>query len=227
MSTLPINELYDHLTAVIIQRVVTIGTIGVDIGAHSGQIIRHIVRTAPHGSHVAVEPIPGLAAGLREQFPTVQVHEVALDAEGGREISFHHVVSNPAYSGLRERRYDRPNETVEIISVRSARLDDLVADGQRVTFVKIDVEGGELGVLQGGLQMLAQQRPVVVFEHGLGASDYYEIRPGDVCDLLVGSGLSDSLLQRFTAGEGPIGRGEFVRQFQECDNFFFVAYPLD
>lgn len=120
-------------------------------------------------------------------FRRCKYNEVALDAEGGREVSFHHVVSNPAYSGLRERRYDRPNETVEIISVRSARLDDLVADGQRVTFVKIDVEGGELGVLQGGLQMLAEQRPGVVFEHGLGASDYYETRPEDVYDLLVGS----------------------------------------
>ena len=44
-----------------------------------------------------------MAADLRERFPGVSVHQVALAAEPGA-TQFHHVVSNPGYSGILQRR---------------------------------------------------------------------------------------------------------------------------
>src|SRR4051794_20487309 len=50
----------------------------VDIGSNRGQWLAHAQRCAPGGAHHAFEPIPALAAQLRDQFPTAAVHEVAL-----------------------------------------------------------------------------------------------------------------------------------------------------
>jgi FkbM family methyltransferase len=221
----PLNAVYDELTAQIIRDVVHPGTIAIDVGAHHGDILSHMVAAAPEERHIAMEPLPDLAVGLRERFPSVSVHEVALDAEGGSEVSFHHVVSNPGYSGLRRRRYDRPHEQVELITVRTARLDDLVPADADVALIKIDVEGGELGVLQGGLGTIRRCRPVVVFEHGLGGSDFYGTRPETVYDLLAGAGLDVSLLQRWAGSEAALSREEFVEQYETNENYYFVAAP--
>lgn len=47
----------------------------IDVGAHRGAILSHIVRIAPLGRHVAFEPLPRFAASLRRKFPQVAVHE--------------------------------------------------------------------------------------------------------------------------------------------------------
>jgi FkbM family methyltransferase len=224
MPVIPLNLVYDTLTQQVVREVLCPGRIGIDVGAHQGDILSHMVAAAPGEPHIAIEPLPAFAALLRRRYPSAEVHEVALDATGAGEVSFHHVVSNPSYSGLRERRYDRPHETVELITVRTARLDELVPDDRQVGLVKIDVEGGELGVMQGAERTLSRHRPVVVFEHGLGGSDFYGTRPEVVYDLLDDHGLQVSLLQRYTSGAVALTRNEFVEQFETGANYYFVAY---
>jgi FkbM family methyltransferase len=198
----------------------------VDVGCHEGSILSHMLSFAPEGEHWAFEPLPGLAAGLRDNFmaPRVHVHELAL-ADMVGESSFQHVVTNPGYSGLRERRYDRPHEERVEISVRVDSLDNIVPSDRRIDFIKIDVEGAELGVLRGGVQTLLRSQPLVVFEHGLGGSDYYGTEPEDVYDLLAEVGLSSTLMERLLAGQPPLSREEFGEHFRQGLNYYFAAYP--
>lgn len=219
------NARYDAMTIEILRRVLSGGGVGLDIGANLGAITAEIVAAAPDRRHHAFEPIPALAEDLRIRFPTVAVHAVAL-AAAPTVSEFHHVVTNPGYSGLVRRRFDRPHEDVEIIQVPVGRLDDIVGRDESVSFVKIDVEGGELGVLQGGIETLARNRPVVVFEHGLGGSDFYGTRPEAVYDLLADLGLRVGLLDVYLAGGPPLSRDDFVHQFDTNENYYFVAWPL-
>ena len=57
-------------------------------------------------------------------------------------------------------------EVTEIENVRTMTLDEVLSknDVQKIRLVKIDVEGGELGVLQGARRLLQQKVPVV-FEY--------------------------------------------------------------
>src|SRR5215510_5257590 len=47
------------------------------------------------------------------------------DSEGNLLTS---VVTNPAYSGFRERRYDQPNEQVQEIAVKTNLLDNMIPE---------------------------------------------------------------------------------------------------
>jgi FkbM family methyltransferase len=193
----------------------------IDVGAHLGTVVEHMCRLAPKGRHLAFEPLPYLAAGLRERLPGIEVHEVALSDEAG-EMDFHHVVTNPGYSGFRPRRYDRPEERVEVIRVRACRLDDVVGEDQRVDFVKIDVEGAELQVLRGAVRTLAHWQPYVVFEHGPGAADHYGTSPEAMHHILDKEcGLSVFTLD----GAGPFSPPEFAAMFASNRVSNFLARP--
>lgn len=152
------------------------------------------------------------------------MHELALAAEDG-EATFHHVVSNPAYSGLVQRRFDREHEEVVVTTVRIGRLDDILPADVVIRCLKIDVEGGELGVLTGGLQTLIAHRPYVIFEHGLGASDHYGNSPEMIMDVLNQASLNINLLSRWLNGKGPLSRAEFARQYETNENYYFLAHP--
>jgi FkbM family methyltransferase len=223
-TTAPANDDYDRQTDLVMQRVLRPTDNCLDVGANEGLILERMVALAPDGHHHAFEPIPGMAAALRERFPSVQVHEVALSAEAG-EATFHFVTSNPSYSGLRERRYDRPEETVELITVRQGRMDDEVPDDLDVRLIKVDVEGGEEGVFRGGLGTIERCRPYIVFEHGLGAADHYGTKPQTIHELLTGVDLEVTLLSRYLAGEPVLGRDEFVDEFESGRNYYFMAHP--
>lgn len=192
----------------------------VDVGCHQGAVLWQMVARAPRGRHHAFEPLPHLAAALRARFPAVAVHELALSEEAG-DAAFHHVVTNAGYSGLRRRTYERPDERVERVVVRTARLDDLIPAELPIAFVKIDVEGAELQVLRGAERTLRAWRPYVVFEHGRGAADHYGTTPEMVHRLLDGCGLAVFGLD----GEGPLDEAALRGIYDAGSAWNFLARP--
>jgi FkbM family methyltransferase len=189
------------------------GDSAIEVGAHTGDVLRDIVRLAPDGQHLAFEPLPDLFAGLEREFgaqANVALHRLALADERG-ETTFQHVLSAPGYSGLRRRDLPGTHEVREI-PVQVERLDDVVPAGFVPRFMKVDVEGAELEVLRGARETLARHRPLLVFEHGQGGIEHYGGTPGALHDLLVG----DCGMRVFDlAGEGPYSRERFVEVFAE------------
>lgn len=190
----------------------------IDIGANEGRVLHEIVRVAPAGRHIAYEPIPELAEDLIRRYPGVDVRRAALSDEQG-EAEFTHVKSRSGYSGLRERTYPGKEE-LEKIQVRIERLDDTLPEGFVPAFVKIDVEGAEVGVFRGAIEMLERHRPVVVFEHGKGGAPAYGTGPADVYALLVdraGMRIFDM------DGEGPYSRDQLEQVFELGTHWNFFA----
>jgi hypothetical protein len=109
---------------------------------------------------------------------------------------------------------------VERVSVRTERLDDVLADGPPPALIKIDVEGAELGVLKGAVETLQRHRPHVLFEHGAGGADLYGTTPVEVFDLLDAVELRIFDLD----GSGPYSRGRFEATFTQ-PIWNFLAAP--
>lgn len=225
------NQQYDRDTERVLQRVLRPDSSCVDVGCHKGEVLQAMLRYAPQGQHYGFEPIPTLFAGLKTTFadqPNCHFFQLGLsDAPG--ETSFNYVVSNPAYSGFVKRKYDRDDEQDTLISVRKERLDAVLPAGAPIALIKIDVEGAELQVLQGATSIIAASRPVIVFEHGLGASDYYGTRPEHIYDLLTSAPqhMNISTMARWLAGKAPFSRAELVQQFEQGLNYYFIAYPAE
>jgi FkbM family methyltransferase len=151
----------------------------IDIGAHSGGILREIVRCAPRGRHIAYEPLPHLAAELGREFPDVEVRSAALSDHDG-QAAFVHDRTEPMRSTLDPHAFtDHRHATT--IEVPVERLDGAVGADYTPTLIKIDVEGSEGKVLAGAIETLRRSRPVVVFEHGGGGTS----SPTDVYSILV------------------------------------------
>ena len=215
---------YDLQTVEVMKRILREDSVCIDVGAHEGDVLQEMVSIAPKGRHHAFEPIPALAQALRERFPRVSVHQAALSDEKG-EAEFQHVVNSPGYSGLRKRDYDRLDPVIEKIRVKKVRLDDLLSPQEEVSFIKVDVEGGEYHALRGGSETLKRCKPFVVFEAGLKSTSHYGVGPADIYELLVRDcDMNLSTMERWLGDSPPLDEQEFIRHFQEGLDYYFLAY---
>ena len=179
----------------------------VDVGANRGQVLRDAVRVSPGARHIAFEPIPALAAELAAAFPGVDCRQLAIAGAPGT-AEFCHFRKLDGWSGLRrslvvsDEQGDPEYITVEV-STLDAELRDLSP-----ALIKIDVEGAELGVLEGARSLLARVRPLVIFEHVAAAAELYDGDSGDLWDLL--DGLGYEMLS--VTGAGPFDRRAFAAE---------------
>lgn len=218
------NLQYDRLTKAIVRKNIRKNSNCIDVGCHKGEILSMMLRYAPEGKHYAFEPIPYLFAELEEKFTNrVLVFPYALsDREG--HTTFQHVKNAPAYSGLKRRKYDIPHPEIEEIEVEIKRLDDIIPLDEKIDFIKIDVEGAEFGVLKGAKNLLAKNKPTILFECGKGASDYYGTDPADLYDFITNDvGLKIATLTSYTQNKPPLTKSEFCDCFNTNSEYYFVG----
>ena len=224
------NLAYDRMTDEIIRQNVKPGDVCIDVGCHRGEIMDLFLEQSK-GPHWGFEPIPGFAEFLRAKYsrhPNVRILESAL-AETEGHATFHHVRNAPAYSGLKQRSYAVDKPDIEEIDVTVHALDRFLPDLSRVDFLKIDVEGAELGVLRGGKVLLQTHRPIILFECGLGASDYYGTAPEDIHSFLTQDcGYKLMTLRTFLnvpKEHNGLNEAEFKHLFKSNSEYYFMAVP--
>jgi FkbM family methyltransferase len=175
----------------------------IDVGANQGEWTRLAVEYAPSGTHYAFEPIPALAAQLRQEFSRITIRQVAAYSEAGH-TQFCYFPTMAGWSGLQKRPRIAAEHAPEWIDVVQNTLDDELAD-VTPTVVKIDVEGAELAVVRGARELLRRSRATVVFEHEREASALYGFSSEELWLELDGLGLRVFDLQ----GHGPYDRAAF------------------
>nr|WP_294906013.1 FkbM family methyltransferase [uncultured Lacibacter sp.] len=222
------NQQYDSQTKQIIRKVCTANSNTVDVGTHNGDILDLLLQQSPGGTHYGFEPLPVFYRSLISKYmqqENIVLYDLALSNSNG-STSFNYVTSNPSYSGIKKRNYDRSNETDETIEVRTAKLDDvLFSANKKIDFIKIDVEGAELGVLKGAEQLIKRDRPVIVFECGLGGTDVYNTTPDDLFSFFSSMEYKVSLMKDFLKDASALSKHAFEQQYYQKLNYYFVAYP--
>ncbi len=222
------NEQYDAYTEQIFRKVLKKDSCCIDVGCHKGEILREIIRHSPDGIHYAFEPIPAMYKDLQtyyHNYNKVRILPNALAEEGGK-ATFNLVVNDPAYSGLKKRRYDIENPEIQLIEVQKVRLDDVFPKEAKVHLIKIDVEGGEYGVLMGGLETIRRHKPVIIFEFGLGAADYYNVTAEQMYSLFDQNlGMRVSTLSGFLKDKPVLSFEEFNNLYSTNAEYYFIAHP--
>lgn len=160
----------------------------VDGGAFMGRHVGHLSGLAKHGLVVAFEANPAFASRLADQFrarPHVLVRDVALgDAACAGRGRFHvdpeHASRSALLSSQSTGTLSEATIDVTVVDL-DTELERLGVDFAAVSFVKLDIEGGEYAALRGSARLLSNTSPVVVLEHGADApaENGYEVRDLD------------------------------------------------
>jgi len=137
-----------------------------DIGANYGVFSLSCARQVGPGGRVwSFEPTPDtakfLSTSIRENgFQNVSLLPMALSRASGTAKLVTHADSEHNY--LSDDVSDEAR--VEIVDVRS--LDDVTREQglENIDFLKMDAEGAEIGILEGGERFFERESPVVLFE---------------------------------------------------------------
>jgi FkbM family methyltransferase len=218
------NLRYDILTKKVLQRELSASSNCVDVGAHKGEILDLLLTLAPKGQHTAFEPIPQLFKKLKENYKHgVTIYPYALSNRTGI-THFNVVVDSPAYSGLQKREYKTANPQIESIEVEVHQLDDVLKSRNfRLDLIKIDVEGGELDVLRGAQQILSTDKPIIIFEFGKGASEYYGTMPHHMHELLAEHGYEIWTIGDFWSKKKSLNSLSLKSVYENQSDYYFVA----
>jgi FkbM family methyltransferase len=172
-------------------RIVRPGDVVLDIGANIGMVTVWLSRlVGPHGRVHSFEPNPVLcerlvAAMNRNRLSNVQLHPFALGPSTS-ELALCIPTHNAGAASLIRRADASRSRT---ISVPVRRLSDVATseDIRAIRFIKIDVEGFEDQVLEGGRDLLEHVRPEsILFEMNTPADQLVADQP--VMTLLKGYG---------------------------------------
>jgi FkbM family methyltransferase len=141
-----------------------------DIGAHKGLYsLISASKVGPSGRVFAFEPSPRERKRLKHhiylnRYRNVSVFDFALgESEGSADL----FVVQGTETGCNSLRPPDVEQPVQPVRVPVKVLDEVLRDGRisNVDFIKLDVEGAELGVLRGATQLLSGPRqPVILCE---------------------------------------------------------------
>lgn len=190
----------------------------IDIGCYRGRVLSEIVRAAPRGRHIAYEPSPHAYSSLVARFPSVDVRQAAVSNAVG-ESTFSYVKGQPGRSGLQERALSA-SQKIDHVPVRLEMLDRSLPEGYVPAFIKVDVEGAERQVFEGGIETISRHKPLIVFEHGKGGAPHFGTQPRHIYELLHNvAGLNIFDLD----GNGPYSLGELEASFDLDERWDYVA----
>jgi FkbM family methyltransferase len=137
------------------------------------------------------EPVPHMAAFLREVTrPNVTIHNLALSDTAGSAVL--HVPSGGQGSEGRSTLHEPPFSNAQEITVALTPLDDVDLP-PRIGFIKVDVEGHEMQVLQGAVKTITTHRPNLLIE--VESHDDRLDRVDEVVDFLGELGYSASFIR--------------------------------
>ena len=175
----PSGRFFENIITHIYQTILKKGDVVIDGGANYGfHTIPLAEKVTNSGIVFAFEPLQDVSNKLIKKLENIKQSNViviqkAISNFCGKN-SFCHVKSASGYSGIKKRK-NIPKEhlnNIRIIdSIDLTTLDNEISsekqkDHKPVKFIKLDLEGGEYDALLGAKRILANDRPIIIFEDG-------------------------------------------------------------
>jgi len=169
-ETILLEDVWDPLLTDLVRKTLGPQAIFIDVGANAGYFtLIAAACVGDSGRVLSIEPNPSIADQLRVNVERSRLSNIIIEqtaCSDSVETSIE-TLYIPDESSLGKASLSKSNAgSEESVKVRSATLDQLILDHalEKVTLVKIDVEGAELMVLRGMTETLSQLRPIIVLE---------------------------------------------------------------
>lgn len=175
---------YEVNDAAIIYDFVRNGDVVLDIGANSGWYSVGLAKNKKVEVH-AFEPIDKTFAQLKRN---VEINNVAINtynfglSDEDGETDFYYFPNNSGNSSMAK----MTDDVFEKQKVTIKKLDTFVKEANidHVDFIKCDVEGAELLVFNGGINVIEKSKPIIFAEMLRKWSAKYNYHPNDIISLL-------------------------------------------
>ncbi len=192
-----------------------------DIGANVGWYSLILAGKVPKGKVLSFEPIPKIFDYLNKNIRINNLANIKTYNFGFSEkqdlLDFYYDPLLTASTSLRNLHENR-----EKIRIRCEvrRMDDVIPKiAPRVDLIKCDVEGAEIFVIKGGLEVLNNTKPVLFLEMLRKWSAKFGYHPNDIIAILKGIGY-----RCYYAESGKLVQIDKVTEETIATNFFFI-YP--
>ncbi len=141
----------------------------IDVGANLGQYVFKAEGIIPRNNIYAFEPHPALNKRLSKLFTGIHLSQDALsDAEGNTQFKIPYFNNREIHTrGTLKTEHVEVDETNSVlIDVHISTLDKFseVNKIEKVSLVKIDVEGAEFDVINGAGEMIKKFQPIFIIE---------------------------------------------------------------
>ena len=165
------------------------GDVALDIGANIGAHTLHLAAAVGASGHVyALEPTADIYLKLKDNLhqnpdlkDRVEAHQVMLMAENDLDLPTEIYASWPLKgSNKAHALHGGVGISTEGATIKS--LDSMIEDLklEKVTLIKMDVDGYEMDVLSGAVETIRRFRPVVIFEHSPYTSEERILDPNKI-----------------------------------------------
>ena len=174
---------YEKGTIQLLGKFLKPGSTFLDIGANIGLMSSIASKyVGEHGKVLAVEANPKTVELLQHNLAlndckNVEIFSLALGKEPGKATLYENWNVNRGGASL------LAQEESEGIEVPVDTIDDLFKN-DRIDVLKIDVEGFELEVLKGGIDVLKKQQPVLIIEVSEQRENIAGVSPKEIADFV-------------------------------------------
>jgi FkbM family methyltransferase len=168
-----------------LDRLVDPSRAAIDVGANAGIYAGRLAQLVPKVH--AFEPIPQLAENLALKTPNnVVIHRIALSNRTGYaelRIPMRKGVEENSLTTMEEHNQLQGDDAIRTVKCEVDRLDNIIREP--VGFIKIDVEGHEISVLEGAIATIRANRPVLLVE---SVQDHNPDAPENILQFLRAEG---------------------------------------
>lgn len=192
-----------------------------DVGANVGWYSLNVMKQIPQTKLYAFEPSPITYTRLVKNFLLNDFNSdvafnIGLYKQTGK-LDFYYDRVRAGASSLMN---IQEKESIEKISVEMMKMDDWAKDNHidKVDFIKCDVEGAELFVYEGGMELIKKSKPIIFSEMLRKWSAKFGYHPNDIIHLLSTIGY-----ECFVIGEtGNLKKFGLVDEETIETNYFFL-----
>ncbi len=196
------------------------GMVFLDAGANKGEFTVFAAKYTKGGKVLAFEPVERNIEDLKANvaangFKHVQLIRKGLGKKSGERMIYNmDGASGGEWNEGTFTLYPRPGLDSQYSSIPIVALDDFVRDEgiDRIDVMKIDIEGGELEMLEGAKEAIRRWKPAILIEVNSVTSRAAGYDQGEIIRLLEGWGYRCARIGR-KGKTSPVGEKE-LRDFQ-------------
>ncbi len=191
--------IYGELDTIMVEKLVKNEDVVVDVGAAIGYYTLILARAVGNkGTVIAFEPKEGRFEILKNNiklngYDNVIVENKAIMLDGQEKKFFVHDDNTAGYRFITNRSDDNLTKKFsKPVDVLTTDLDAYLTDLgiiDKISFMKIDVDGPELLVLQSGRQLLKNQNLNILLEWDQDAAKWSNCSPESIIDILLENGF--------------------------------------